>query len=187
MIINETSSYELSSQTIKSLIYYSLPISGIALIFLGILTNSTKLQKIIKFVIPSIVLLTLFNGGILKFMNATAVWQTRTVLEENNSKRTEFQVQDVGALGYNKRTVEVKHITNFLMKVDKSPSTLVDSKMLNKSNLELNGHWHLFVNSRKNTEYFYKLNIQNDSLAYLDDVNYYTCLLYTSPSPRDRG
>lgn len=94
-------------------------------------SKSTLSYKILSLLFPSFALFTVFNDGVLKYLNATSVWQTRTVLNKNkndDSKRVEFQIQDVGALGYNKRTVEVQHITNFLMKIDTLPSSTSNSE-----------------------------------------------------------
>ncbi len=54
----------------------------------------------------------------MKFLFSTGAWRTQTILYQNGHlrfKTVEFQMQDVGALGYNKRTVEVFYLTPFFM------------------------------------------------------------------------
>ncbi len=60
--------------------------------------------------------------GFLGYLISTESWNTQTVLYEHGhfgSKRIEFQMQDVGALGYNKRCVSVTYITNWFMITEK--------------------------------------------------------------------
>lgn len=50
----------------------------------------------------------------MKFLFSTGAWRTQTILYQNRHlsfKTVEIQMQDFGALGYNKRTVEVFYLT----------------------------------------------------------------------------
>ena len=54
----------------------------------------------------------------MKIMFSSGSWKTQTVLYQNRHltfKKVKFQMQDVGALGYNKRTVEVIYLTDLFM------------------------------------------------------------------------
>ncbi|UNY98612.1 hypothetical protein MQE36_16220 [Zhouia spongiae] len=54
----------------------------------------------------------------MKIIFSSGSWKTQKVLYQNGHldfKKVEFQMQDVGALGYNKRTVEVIYLTNLFM------------------------------------------------------------------------
>lgn len=54
----------------------------------------------------------------LGYLFSMESWKTQTVLYEHGHfgfKRIEFQMQDVGALGYNRRYVSVTYITNWFM------------------------------------------------------------------------
>jgi hypothetical protein len=56
--------------------------------------------------------------GPLRIAFSSTAWKTQTVIYQNghlNFKKVEFQMQDVGALGYNKRTVEVIYLTDLFM------------------------------------------------------------------------
>ncbi len=49
---------------------------------------------------------------------SASVWKTQTVIYQNGHlpfKKVEFQMQDVGALGYNRRNVEVTYLTPLFM------------------------------------------------------------------------
>lgn len=57
----------------------------------------------------------------MKIIFSSGSWKTQTVLYQNGHltyKKVEFQMQDIGALGYNKRTVEVIYLTNLFMIVN---------------------------------------------------------------------
>ena len=54
----------------------------------------------------------------MKILFSTGAWRTQTILYQNGHlsfKTVEFQMQDIGALGYNKRTVEVFYLTPIFM------------------------------------------------------------------------
>lgn len=130
--LTEFSSYEIYNQHLKSIVYYSLPIIALCLLTYSIFAKTHKANKFLSILISILVFSFILIVSPLRYINATSVWETRTILLEHKndkSKRVEFQVQDVGALGFNKRTVEVKHIMSWIMKV-KPYST----KSVNKEN-----------------------------------------------------
>ena len=54
----------------------------------------------------------------MKIMFSSESWKTQTILYQNGHlpfKKVEFQMQDLGALGHNKRTVEVIYLTDLFM------------------------------------------------------------------------
>ena len=51
----------------------------------------------------------------MSILFSAGAWRTQEILYQNahiSSKKVEFQMQDKGALGYNKRTVEVTYLTS---------------------------------------------------------------------------
>lgn len=67
----------------------------------------------------------------MQILFSTGAWRTQTVLYQNghlNFNTVEFQMQDVGALGYNKRTVEVIYLTSFFMITNEVPND-IDKKI----------------------------------------------------------
>ena len=54
----------------------------------------------------------------MKIISSSGSWKTQDILYQNKqltSEKVEFQMQDVGARGYNKRTVEVMYLTDLFM------------------------------------------------------------------------
>ncbi|WP_146052910.1 hypothetical protein [Aquimarina sp. I32.4] len=81
-------------------------------------TLKTIKWKIIGSTLSIIVLMGIIIIGPLKIMFSSSSWKTQTILYQNGHlpfKKVEFQMQDVGALGYNKRTVEVIYLTDLFM------------------------------------------------------------------------
>ncbi len=69
--------------------------------------------------------------GPMKILFSTGAWQTQTILYQNGHfsfKTIEFQMQDVGALGYNNRTVEVFYLTPLFMIISEVPNN-IDKKV----------------------------------------------------------
>ncbi len=67
----------------------------------------------------------------MNFLFTTGAWRTQTILYQNGNlsfKTVEFQMQDVGALGYNKRTVEVFYLTPLFMITSEVPNS-IDKKV----------------------------------------------------------
>lgn len=54
----------------------------------------------------------------MKFFFSMGAWQTQTIIYKHGQlsfKTIEYQMQNVGSLGYNQRTVEVAYITPWFM------------------------------------------------------------------------
>lgn len=48
----------------------------------------------------------------------------------------------------------------------------ISCNKINQSQTEdLNGHWHIFEKETKTSKKYYKLDIVNDSLAFLEGIN----------------
>ncbi len=63
----------------------------------------------------------------MKILFSSGAWRTQTILYQNGHlsfKTVEFQMQDVGALGYNKRTVEVFYLTPLFMITSEVPTDI---------------------------------------------------------------
>ena len=63
----------------------------------------------------------------MKILSSSSAWQTQKILYRNShwsSKTIEFQMQDVGARGYNKRIVQVLYLTSFFMITNKVPNDI---------------------------------------------------------------
>jgi len=63
----------------------------------------------------------------MKILFSSGAWRTQTILYQNGHltfKKVEFQMQDIGALGYNKRTVEVIYLTPLFMLTSEVPNDI---------------------------------------------------------------
>lgn len=71
----------------------------------------------------------LSQRSFLGYLFSTSDWNTQTLLYQHkiqNNRTIEYQMQDVGALGYNSRTVEVTYLTPWLMmtsELESNPSS----------------------------------------------------------------
>ena len=75
-------------------------------------------RKLLGAILPTAVLALIVLGGPFAFLLSKAAWKTQDILYQNGHlsfKTVEFQMQDVGAFGYNKRTVEVLYLTPLFM------------------------------------------------------------------------
>lgn len=55
---------------------------------------------------------------------SSGAWQTQEILYQNREvslKKIEFQMQNIGAMGYNRRTVEVVYLTPLFMITSEAP------------------------------------------------------------------
>ena len=53
-----------------------------------------------------------------KILYSSSSWKTQKIIYQNghlNFNKVEFQIQDIGSFGYNKRTVEVIYLTSLFM------------------------------------------------------------------------
>lgn len=91
--------------------------------------------------IPTLTLIGILIIGPLKISFSASAWRTQKVLYQNGHfdfKKVEFQMQDVGAFGYNKRTVEVTYLTDLFMIVSPVKQDLDKSVEWGKVDKEVN-------------------------------------------------
>ncbi len=98
-------------------------------------------SKIISVTIPLVSLIGLLVVGPSKIAFASSAWKTQEIVYQNGHshfKTVEFQMQDVGALGYNKRTVEVMHLTDLFMIVGPVDENIEERIEWVKVNIKVN-------------------------------------------------
>ncbi len=77
----------------------------------------------------------------MKILFSTGAWRTQTILYQNGHlsfKTVEFQMQDVGALGYNKRTIEVFYLTPLFMITSEVPTDIENRVEWVKADKDIN-------------------------------------------------
>ncbi|MES2140331.1 MAG: hypothetical protein V4511_11550 [Bacteroidota bacterium] len=91
------------------------------------------------------ILLTILTVGTLCFVKQIfswgGDWKTQTIIYQNlhlSNRTIEFQMQDIGALGYNKRTIERLRIIPFLDWTEEIDTNKIDTLTWKKVDNEIN-------------------------------------------------
>ena len=131
-VLDGFTSVEIKSQTVKSFAYLGiLLLTPILFLWNLFLLKSSKWKLLSSFVLI-VIMVGIVMIGPIKLVYASAAWQTQAVLYQHahlQVKKVEFQLQDVGALGNNRRTVEVLYITPLFMlvgSVDKNINSQIE-------------------------------------------------------------
>jgi len=126
-LLDSLTSFDIKIQFIKSFIYFGLLIGTPLTLIWNFLFIKPKAKRVIGTLFPTIILTIIIIVGPMKILFSTGAWQTQTILYQNGHlsfKTVEFQIQDAGALGYNKRTVEVFYLTPFFMITSEVPNDI---------------------------------------------------------------
>jgi hypothetical protein len=126
-LLDSLTSFDIKSQGLKTFIYIGLLIGTPLTLVWNLLVIKTKSKRIIGTIFPTIILTLIIVVGPMKFLFSTGAWQTQTILYQNGHlsfNTVEFQMQDIGALGYNKRIVEVFYLTPFFMITSDVPNDI---------------------------------------------------------------
>jgi hypothetical protein len=126
-LLDGLTSFDIKNQAIKSFVYFGISIGIPLTLIWNFLVIKTKTKRVIGTVFPVIILILILVVGPIKILFSRGAWQTQEILYQNRHlsfKTVEFQMQDVGALGYNKRTVEVFYLTPFFMTTSEVPNDI---------------------------------------------------------------
>lgn len=117
-VLDMLTSFEIKSQTIKSFAYFGIMALSPLTLLWNLWAFKTRKGIIIGSTLPILALIGILIIGPIHIGYSSSAWKTKKVLYQNGHfdfKKVEFQMQDVGALGYNKRTVEVTYLTSLFM------------------------------------------------------------------------
>jgi hypothetical protein len=134
---------EIKNQPLKSFVYSGLLFSSLIILTWNLLFIKHTGKKIAAIILPLAALIFIMVIGPMKIEFSKGAWKTQTVLYQNGHlrfKKVEHQMQDVGALGYNQRTVEVLYLTRFFMivsPVEPDIDTRIEWTKVNKDVNEL--------------------------------------------------
>lgn len=120
-------SFDIKNQAVKSFVYFGILIETPLILIWNALAFKPTKRKIIGTILPTLILTMMLIVGPMKILFSTGAWQTQTILYQNGHlsfKTVEFQMQDVGALGYNNRTVEVFYLTPLFMIISEVPNDI---------------------------------------------------------------
>jgi hypothetical protein len=142
-LLDISTSFDIKNQGVKSLIYFAVLIGTPLALIWNLFFVKAKTKRIFGTILLTGMLTLIVVVGPLKIMFSTGAWQTQTILYQHGhlSFRTvEFQLRDVGAFGYNKRTVEVFYLTPLFMITSKVPEDIEKKVEWVKVNKDVNEH-----------------------------------------------
>ena len=126
-LLDGLTSFDIKSQSIKSFVYFGILIGTPLTLIWNVWVIKTRNGKIIWTLFPTIILTLVLVVGPMKILFSTGAWRTQTILYQNGHlsfKTVEFQMQDIGALGYNRRTVEVIYLTPLFILTSEVPNDI---------------------------------------------------------------
>jgi hypothetical protein len=126
-LFDSLTSFDIKSQDLKTFVYIGLLIGTPLTLIWNAVTIKPRNRKIIWTILPTAILIFILIVGPMKLYFSTGAWRTQTILYQNGHltfKTIEFQMQDVGAFGYNKRTVEVFYLTPLFMITSEFPTDI---------------------------------------------------------------
>jgi hypothetical protein len=126
-LLDGLTGFDIKNQGIKSSVYFGLLVGTPLILIWNLLVIKTTKKEIIWIIVPIVTLTLTLIIGPGKILFSTGAWQTQTILYQNGHlsfKTVEFQMQDVGGLGYNKRTVEVLYLTPLFMITSEIPQNI---------------------------------------------------------------
>ncbi len=126
-LLDGLTSFDIKSQGIKSFVYFGILIGTLVTLVWNLFAFTTKTNKIVGTVFPTIIFILTLIIGPMKILFSIGAWQTQEILYQNERlkiKTVEFQMRDVGALGYRKRTVEVLYLTPLFMITNEVPKDI---------------------------------------------------------------
>ncbi|NVK04631.1 MAG: hypothetical protein HWD92_07400 [Flavobacteriia bacterium] len=109
---------EIKSRTLMDVAFWGLLIAPPVALIWNLFYFRTLRKKALSSILPLSVIAFLASIGFMNFLFAMNPYQTQDILyqhAEHEDVRIEFQMQDVGALGYNRRRVIVEYYTPLFM------------------------------------------------------------------------
>ena len=134
-------SFDIKNQSLKSFAYIGILLGTPAILAWNFITIKPLLKKVTSTLLLTAILIVVVVIGPMRIMFASGAWRTQTIQYQNSHssfKKVEFQMQDVGALGYNRRTVEVIQITPLFILVDEVPPDIDQQVEWTKVGVDIN-------------------------------------------------
>ncbi len=112
--------FQTKIEFLKVLIYYGVLLMPIPLLIMEFKKNQSRTELKIGKAIPILAIAILVYLNPLKIMFHIQTWKTQTVLlinEKMINHKVEYQMKDIGALGYAKRTAELVYFSQYFYMV----------------------------------------------------------------------
>jgi len=126
-LLDGLTSFDIKNQILKSFVYFGFLIGTPTILLWNLFSIKTKTKRIIGTVYPTVFLVFILVVNPMKILFSSGAWRTQTILYQNGHigfKKVEFQMQDIGGLGYNRRTVEVTYLTPLFMITSEVPNDI---------------------------------------------------------------
>ena len=117
--------FDIKAQAIKTFVYIGLLVGSPVMLVWNFFVIAPILKRVIWTLFPAIMLVFIFITSPMKILFLSGSWHTQSILYQSRHSRDktiEFQMQDIGALGYNERTVEVQYLTPYFMIIKVIPN-----------------------------------------------------------------
>jgi hypothetical protein len=117
-LLDGLTSFEIKSQPVKSFTYFGMMLLTPLSLIGNLWHFKLRKGKMIGLILPVLTLVGILIIGPSKIVFSSPAWRTEKIIYQNeylHFKKIELQIQDIGALGYNKRIVEVIYLTNLFM------------------------------------------------------------------------
>lgn len=130
-LLDETGLVEMKSVWVKLFVSYGLLGLPVVLLLYKVAFIWVKPYRWWPLILAIVLFAFLLIGAYFPILFLRhSVWKTQTLIHQHTTfsfYRTEFQMKDLGALGYNSRTVKVLYITPWFMITD--------------DDIDVNDHW----------------------------------------------
>jgi hypothetical protein len=117
--------FDIKAQAIKTFVYVGLLVGSPVMLVWNFFVLKAMFKRVIWTLFPAIMLVFMLITNPMKILFSSGSWHTQSILYQSRHSRDktiEYQMQDIGALGYNERTVEVQYLTPYFMIVKVIPS-----------------------------------------------------------------
>lgn len=115
-LLDKNEILEIKQQGFKSFVYYGIIVFSFFSILFPIISFEKLKFKILFSILPIFVFIEILNFGIVRTVFVSSAWKTQYIYYQNkfdSSKKVEYQMMDIGAFGYRRRTIEVNYITDW--------------------------------------------------------------------------
>ena len=110
--------FDIKAQAIKTFVYIGFLVGSPLMLMWNFFVFNPIFKRVIWTLFPAIMLVFIIITSPLKIIFSSSSWHTQSILYQSRHSRfktIEFQMQDIGALGYNERKIEVQYLTPYFM------------------------------------------------------------------------
>ena len=136
-VLDVFTAFEIKIQPIKSFVYIGIIALAPLILIWNLWFFKSLKRKMVNVMLPLLTLIGVLFVGPIEILFSSSSWKTQKVLYQSKNtffNKTEIQTQDVGALGFNKRTVEVAYLTNWFMIVKPITKSVSDDTIKSRFN-----------------------------------------------------